>query len=473
MSSLLRGSILIAIGTVYKIVLSLLIDKFLALELGVEEYGQYKYGITICLLLSSLCTLGFGSSIVRMLAINKETATKKKTISITLVLVFIVSILIVSVFLVSYSIFSIPLPFVLASLFFSLNTIFNGIYSGLEKPGLKVYINDVLGFTFYFIFLWTYFNYGNNYINIAYIYLAYVSLVFIINLFATRKYYVKFKKSEFLSPENKEYYNYTWPLFGVSILIMLSTHLDKLILNFFVSETQLSLYYAVFNISNLLPLILIIFLFLYLPRISKFFNNGKMEAAKLINSYSSKWTMLIASAFLLIIMFHSKSLLSLLYTKEFTEGYLVLKVLAVGQWINVSLGFTGQNLIALGDSKSQLYIRIISFVIGSILLYFGVLYYGNLGAAISILLGLVLSNIMQIYVLKSKHNFFGYRLQNIYSLFVVIIIGVLINFLHNINGFKELNIFVAISIDLIVFLALIIVSKVLDKRDIKILKIID
>ena len=60
MNSLVKGSLLIAFGTIYKIILSLLIDKFLALELGVENFGQYKYGVTLVLLLSTICTLGFG-----------------------------------------------------------------------------------------------------------------------------------------------------------------------------------------------------------------------------------------------------------------------------------------------------------------------------------------------------------------------------------------------------------------------------
>ena len=473
MSTLLKGSILIAIGTLYKIVLSLLIDKFLALELGVREYGQYKYGITICILLSSVCTLGFGSSIVRILAINKDRFNKNKIITITLILVSLTSIIVIGIFIIPNAIFQIPLPFILASLFFSLNAIFNGIYSGLEKPRLKVYINDIFGFSFYLLFLWLYFRLNNYVDNIAYVYLIYVFTVFIVNVLSVKKYYQRFNKKDFLSKEIKGYFNYTWPLFGVSILIMLSTHLDKLILDLYVTEEQLSVYYAVFNISNLIPLILTIFLFLYLPRISKYFINGKIKTAILVNSYSSKWTMIMASAFLLIILFYTKSLLALLYSKDFVKGYYILQLLAIGQWINVSLGFTGQNLLALGDSKSQMYIRLLSFAIGTIVLCFGVVFYGNLGAAMAILFGLLCSNAMQIYVLKKKHNFFGYKLQNLYALVVLIFIGFTIGCFHKLIDFRELNMFLAISIDLIVFLALLILLKVLNKKDVKILKIID
>ena len=201
--------------------------------------------------------------------------------------------------------------------------------------------------------------------------------------------------------------------------------------------------------------------------------NGKIKTAILVNSYSSKWTMIMASAFLLIILFYTKSLLALLYSKDFVKGYYILQLLAIGQWINVSLGFTGQNLLALGDSKSQMYIRLLSFAIGTIVLCFGVVYYGNLGAAMAILFGLLCSNAMQIYVLKKKHNFFGYKLQNLYALVVLIFIGFTIGCFHKLIDFRELNMFLAISIDLIVFLALLILLKVLNKKDVKILKIID
>src|SRR5690606_20145838 len=206
--------------------------------------------------------------------------------------------------------------------------------------------------------------------------------------------------------------------------------------------------------------------------VSKFIEEGKFKKVILINSYSSKWTMIIASVFFGIILYHSKSLLMLLYSVEFVQGDFILKVLAFGQWINVSLGFTGQNLLAYGDSKSQLYIRLASFILSSLLLFFGVKYLGNLGAAIAILFVLLFSNIAQIAVLRIKHNFIGYKSQNIYAVIIVIIIGFMLFFMHKLEIFQRINFIVLIIIDIVIFISLLIFTKVLNKKDVKILKVI-
>lgn len=472
MSSLVKGSLLIVLGTIYRIIASLLIDKHLAINLGVENYGEYKYGITIVLILSTICGLGFVSSVVRTIAIQKGDYFKKKIITISLFLVLIFSLIVIFVAASGLLKVNIDKYFLLASLFYALNTLYVGIYSGMEWPKFKVFINDFLGFTFYLLFLWVYFLLSVDNEHVALVYLGYTFFVFILNAVSSRHLYVKLKKEDLKSKEIKSFFKYSLPIFLISILIILNSHIDKLILNYFVSENDLGIYFAVFNISNLMPLILTILLFLYLPRVSKFIEEKKQNKVMLINSYSSKWTMLFASVVFGIIYFYSKNVLLLLYSEEFIQGEFVLKILALGQWINVSLGFTGQNLLAYGDSKSQLYIRLLSFVFGSLLLFFGVKHFGNLGASIAILFTLLISNIVQITVLRIKHDFIGYKLQNIYAVIIVIIIGFILFFMHKLEFFQRIHFILLIIIDVIIFIVLLIFTKVLNKKDVKILKII-
>lgn len=471
MSSLAKGSLLIALGTLYKILLTIIIDKYLAIQLSVEDFGQFKLGITIVLLLSTFGTLGFNTSIVRTLAIHHSMYKRKILVTLSIAVTGIFCLLIILLGFLNRSVFGIEAPFLLATLFFGINTLYSSIYSGLEKPSLKTGINDLFGFTIYLFFLCLYFTYFKNSVTIAYTYLAYVIAVFLFNLVKTKKYFIFLNKQQMRSDLVKEYVSYTAPLFGVSILLILSANIDKVVLNYFVSEENLGVYYSVFNISNLLPLILTILVFMYLPRISKLMSQDKMSKAKLLSSYSSKWTMIMASVFFGAIYFYGEEIIALLYTEEFTSGVFVLQVLAFGQWINVSLGFTGQNLLAIGDSKSQLKIRLFSFIIGTVLLYFGAKLYGNMGASVSILVALLCSNILQILVLKIKHGFVGYRLQNLIALIFIISIGLFLSYLHNISVFKELHFIVSLLIDIILFTSILLLFKVVGKRDLIALKI--
>lgn len=472
MSSLVKGSLLIAVGTIYKILVTILIDKLLATELGPDDFGKYKYGVTIVLLLSTFCTLGFNTSIVRGIAIQNTSEHKRFLITASLLLTMITAILVAVVGLVT-KMFNIAPSFLFATLFFAINTLYSSIYSGLEKPALKAWINDIFGFTFYLVFLWAYFQLSGESDKIALVYLFYTISVFVTNLLFSRKLFITINKKRLFEKEFKDFIKYSKPLFGVSLLIILSTNVDKVVLNLFVPLDQLGVYYAVFNISNLLPLILTIFVFMYLPRISKFLQQGKLKKATLISSYSSKWTMIMASIFFGAIFFYAEEIVRLLYTEEFIEGVWVLKILAFAQWINVSLGFTGQNLLALGDSKRQLFIRTFSFLIGAILLFFGAKYYGNVGAAISVLVSLLCSNLMQIAILKSKHGFLGYRKQNVYSFCVVLLSGIVLTYLHKLDYHKNWNFLILIFIDLCIFVLLLLLTRVLGKKDVRVLKVID
>lgn len=471
MSSLVKGSLLIAAGTIYKIILTILIDKFLATHLGVEDFGEFKYGITIVLLLSTFCTLGLNSSIIRFLAIQHSFDKRKILISVSLALTAFITFLIVLLGLITPSLFGIDSSFLYATIFFSLNTLYASIYSGLERPKLKVFINDIFGFSVYLLFLWAYFQFFGQSAQIAQAYLGYVGIVFLVNLLAIKSYYKKIRAIDLKTTLIKEYSSYTMPLFGVSVLIILSANLDKVVLNYFVSGEQLGIYYSVFNISNLLPLILTILVFMYLPRMSKILRNGKKNKAALLSSYSSKWTMIMASVFFGAIYFYGKEIIGILYTKDFVSGAEVLQILAFGQWINVSLGFTGQNLLALGDSKRQLYIRLFSFTMGLVLLYFGAKHYGNIGAAISILAALICSNVLQILVLKRMHNFVGYRRQNLFTLSIVVLIGLFLSYLHKSTFFVNLHFVVSIGVDLVIFITALFAVGIIGKKDLKVLKI--
>jgi O-antigen/teichoic acid export membrane protein len=171
------------------------------------------------------------------------------------------------------------------------------------------------------------------------------------------------------------------------------------------------------------------------------------------------------------IIFYTEEIVRLLYSDQFIQGIIVLKILALGQWINVSLGFTGQNLLALGDSRSQLYIRLASFIIGAILLFFGAKYYGNIGASWSILIALMCSNLLQILVLRTKHKFVGYRKQNLFAFIIIILTAAILSLLHQFSFFENINFLVLIFVDLSIFLILLFITKVLSKKDLKVLNI--
>lgn len=470
---MLKGGVINGLGILVKIVLALLLDKYLAFELGPGEFGNYKFGVTAALIISSIATLGFASSIPRELAITNVSGHREKIITNTFgLIVAISSLIITSLYLISLFTEGMDGGFVVASFFYGLNTVFIGVYSGVEDVKRKVLINDVLGYVVYLACAYVYFSTTMSY-GIWLIYFLYNLIVFLLNGYFSRKLFTRLDLSFYKSSVFKEYLRYTMPLYLVALLIILSLHLDKIILKWFVSDEDLGNYFAAFNISNLLPLILTVLVFIYLPKASVYFKKGKKSLVALLNSYASKWTLILASAFFLVLALNTEEIIRLLYTEEFDGAGTIVKILALGQWFNVAVGFTGQNLIALGDSKMQLYVRLVSFATGTLLLYLGVYYYEALGAAVAMTLTILISNSLQIFFLYWKHGFFGYKIQNAYCFAITVITGTVLGVLHQTGLFQGLHFFLSILIDLMSYALILLLFRSVSKDDLRILKIIE
>ncbi len=471
MSKLVKGNLIIAFGTFIKILLTVLVDKFLALNLDLNAFASYKYGVTIVLILSTFCALGFNSSIIRTLAVEPDRKQRGALITFSFCVVFLVALLVLAALLLFGSGLDVDPVFYFATVFYTMNLLFLGVFSGLQKAGLKTYINDIFGFAAYLAFLLFYFGDLSPDFPVSYVYLAYAFFVFAGNLLFSRSYFEPMPAGFFRSEKLREYLRYSGPLFGVAVLIILSTQLDKVILKEYVDGAALGKYFAVFNISNLLPLLLTIQVFLYLPRTSAYLRDGKKNKAVLFNSFSAKWTMILASVFAGAFYFYGEPLIALLYTGEYTSAQPILWVLLLAQWINVSLGFTGQNLLALGDSKRQLYIRAFSFVLGTGLLVYLSRVYGSIGAAYAILIALAVSNFLQIGVLYYRYGFRSYKLQNLYTFAVIFISGLALGGLHKALGMQDWHFLPALITDIVLFALIMVISRSLGKKDIRMIKI--
>ena len=96
--NLLNNAILLFIGILFKGGSLLLIDRIIATNIGPSHFGLFKYYITVLIILSSISSLGFNSSIIRFLSINITDKnyisslirfTSRKIIIVSLIIIFI------------------------------------------------------------------------------------------------------------------------------------------------------------------------------------------------------------------------------------------------------------------------------------------------------------------------------------------------------------------------------------------------
>jgi len=271
------------IGIGLKIILSLLTDRYIAVNLSPEFYGTFKYYVTLITILSTASSLGFNVGIVRELSGLVDSIQKQKKVLVLSVFFSFFASLICYVlcnnrfiqkvigvnFLEEFQIIA------LGIIAITLNSLFVAILSIKSNVKAKVFINDILQPLVLFggvVFL------DNITLqNIIWVFVFCRFLICIINVVVFYNSFTSILKSRGWQTKSiRGFVLYCVPIFFINILIVFSTEIDKLILSFLLSKSSLGVYYAVAVLSNLLSLILGTLVFLYLPLASKIFNKKKI-----------------------------------------------------------------------------------------------------------------------------------------------------------------------------------------------------
>tara|TARA_B000000609_G_C23958332_1_gene232689 strand:- start:76 stop:570 length:495 start_codon:yes stop_codon:yes gene_type:complete len=158
----------------------------------------------------------------------------------------------------------------------------------------------------------------------------------------------------------------------------------------------------------------------------------------------------------------------------FNEKFLIaetcFKILSLSQFIHLSFGFTGQDILALGKSKVHLLVKVFSLLLGMVMGLLFVEKWGIEGIAFSVLIMSFVSNMIQIYymqiILKYRLFFLENYLTWISSFFLFLLTYVL-NFLNNSSSSYFQSI-----LFIVIFILILITTNVISRKDIKMLKFI-
>lgn len=480
-----KDSILLVIGFALKLVFALLTDRIIAIHVVPDLYGMYKYSITIITILGTLSNLGFSSSIVRTVTLYQNNHKHLQKIIVTssvfiLLISGFLTLLFSSAFiqslikLESKEVFSI---IILGVIGFSFNQFFIGIYSSYKETRIKVTINDILQPILLFLFIYLFSTRLN--ITIKHVSLIYIGVLYFI-LFINSHFVARVLKKNIGGLRKfrfrggaplRDYYKYSLPILVTTFIIALSANIDKLVLAQIVNKTQIGIYFSAFTLSSILGFILNSLLFLFLPIASNYYTQRKYELGSKVSSYISKWLMLVSFIPFWFLFHYSYEVIFYFYGTQYVSGNETLKILALAGYINVSVGFTGQNLLALGDSYNQMKIRITGFIIGLILAFVLGKYYGILGVAISVLITLLVTNIYQLLIAFFKHKVVLLQKVNLLVLLFTLATVLCLIFRHKII---QIDLFLLdFVLDIMIYLILILSFRIVNARDKRVVKLIN
>jgi O-antigen/teichoic acid export membrane protein len=129
------------------------------------------------------------------------------------------------------------------------------------------------------------------------------------------------------------------------------------------------------------------------PKFSALFEKGDSKGLELTAKHTAKLATIMASPFLLVFVFFPSWVMGV-FGDEFTGGALVLTIVAIGQFVNVSTGSVGYLLMMSGNEKAMRNNLFFCLVVNILLNLMLIPLMGVIGAAIATATVLILQNII-------------------------------------------------------------------------------
>ena len=398
-------------------VLLTFLSNFLAARLlGPAEYGTFTYLFTCISVFANIAVLGFNSLFIREAAIYKsksEWTRLKGLITITSLAVIVVSVILIILGLLLFQKFDflskigdvslfrvslIALPFV------SLTLLYQSVLQGLQKVIAGQLAEKIIR-PFVFIFLITaiYF-FDRSTISITiFIWLNVISFGIAL-AFVTASVYKNVTplfKTVKASYENKKWLKSTLYFFVSSIIQIINSRIDVLLLGIWKGSRDVGIYNVALRLSDFTTLSLFIVNLVIAPAISNLYHTRQKEKLQILVTSGARIAFLLSLPVILFLMIGGKFILSL-FGEEFISGYTPMVVIIAAQIINVACGSVGYILMMTRNEKYSFIALLMSFLLNIGLNILLTPYYGMNGTAVAVAVSIVTINGIMLFFVRKK-----------------------------------------------------------------------
>ena len=501
LSTIAKGAGFYFAGFAVSKVLAYIYRAMLARGLGPVDFGILSIGLGVMGFALVFAALGLYEGILHFVAVYESTGKKemvKGAISLGLKaqflssLVFAAAIFMLSDWLALTFFREQSLGIVLKLL--SLTIPFSVVTTSLLIVGqafrrieYKVYVRNVIenlgkiGFTAFLFFL----GFG--------LFGATIGLVLssVLAFFASL-YFIQRKVFPVLGSEGKascnwhELFSYSWPLFAIGFFDVIMYSIDTVMLGSLSRAYDAGLYNVAQPTANLLTVAPIAFGSLFLPVITGFYAQGRVEEFKRTFKVVARWIFAFMFPCLLFTMLFSEEILSVMFGSVYAEASSALIVLAAGMFMVSFVGEVRSILESIGRTRLIFWNTIIAGIVNVALNWmliplFGATGNAIVGAALATSFSYFLWNLLglaEVFWLKRMHPYSKAYLQPTVAASISIALFWLgkkylpqIMAMPTILGFVLL---VALSFFfLALYAVLFIVLKGIQKEDLEVLKAVE
>ena len=404
------------LGTVISVIVGFFFKVYLSRVLGADGLGIYSLGITTIGVLGIFLSFGYGNGLIRFISKYKATQNYNKLLSyltntsiINLCVVLPISILFYFFpEIIADNMLKTPklkeyiplfglMMFVNSFLVLAEQTI-----RGLQEVKKSTIINTFLRLPFKIGLVVLFFNWGwriEGYIiaEVLGSVLAFIFLKILIKRLLPRTR--DFKRANFNNEEKK----YSLNLLITNSVLALGRHGDKIVLVYFLSTFELGIYSVTLTIAAFIPLVLTSVNSIFSPIISQLHSQNKLNDLAHYFKLSGRYIFLLSFPLMVFIFLFSKPIMSL-FGNDFIQGSVLLSLIVIGQFINVSMGSVGLMLQMTGLEKPMRNISIFTSIVSFLLYFVLISKWGLVGLGVVYIFNILLQNIACTYVLNKYLN---------------------------------------------------------------------
>src|SRR3989344_4721235 len=284
-------------------------------------------------------------------------------------------------------------------------------------------------------------------------------------------YLLKYKVFNFLDKNisevysTKEFYIYSLPLLFSIMVFIFILWTDTLLLGYFRSVYEVGIYNAAMPTAQLIFIFPNALMAIFLPVISGFQDFKNEEFSKVFKTVT-KWVLLINIIPLALFLIYPKQILSIIFGQAYSSGYLTLILLSVGFFISYLALSSNNVLLALNKTKLVFMNNLVAAIANLMLNIILIPKYGINGAAIATSSSFILMGILMFSESYYLTKIIPFQLSIIKIISSIAVPMLIINYIvqkYNINSIR--NIIVTFIILIVIYMALLLLTKSLEKED--------
>ena len=476
-----KGTGIVFIGTIIGMLLGFVSRVIIVRFTTQTEYGIYCLAFVIISIFATISTLGLSEGSTRYIAYfrgKNEEGKVRGIISSSIKIALIASVLlaVISFFIsdfISTSIFhapelSTPLKiFSIAIPFTVLINVFIAIFRGFDRVDAKVYFHDILRNIIFILFLIAVVLFGLSFLGVIYAYLASIAVTGIaFVIYMLKKSPLPIGWTSVTNPMTKELLFFSVPLLAVSMLLMVMSWTDTLMLGYSKTPDVVGLYNAALPLAHLLSTVIASVGFLYIPIISQLYGKNQMEELGRCYAISTEWCFMGTLPLFFIFFLFPGVVLNLLFGSRYIGAAIILQVLSLGFIFNSYFGLNYHTLITTGKSNFLMQCFLFSGAMNIALNVILIPTLGAVGAAIASASSFAVVEVVmtvKLYTTSGIHPFTRtYTRLTILSILLVSIFYLVINLFA--ATFWILLVF--FSLFLLIYGLLVLITRIFDEEDI-------